>query len=124
MSAQLHYLQREQRTDHATRNAHNALRTELIDALMHDPARLVSTPGFHDPQMAAMNVVLDHFSGIKADNLLHETLRIIGRVACGSLDREALRELQLRASALIAAQAQAHATWHRDDMVRKTEEEA
>ncbi len=116
----------ERRRSPAVRDAHSTLRAELIDALLHDPQRLVSTPGFNDPSMPALDVVLDYFSGVnpKAENVFHEILRIVGQVASGDLTSETRCELQLRAAASIAAMADSHAAWHRDDLVIKEAEES
>jgi hypothetical protein len=93
--------------------AHRSLRRELIRALHEDPARVVATPAFGRVNTAA-DVVLDEFSGANGDQSLHQLLRIVGRAARGEV-------VHLEAAAWIAATAERHALWHRDDLVHVME---
>ena len=110
------YQCREQRRDSASRAAHNRLRDECIDALMHDPARTVDTPSYpNESNMPAVKAVLYVYDA--RPQLLLETLLIVAQVARGEVDFYARQVLHLRANALIAAQGQQHAADHRDALV-------
>lgn len=103
---------KRQARDRAIIAAHVRLRNEMIDALTGDPTTEVSAPGhgpaFQHPQAA--DVVLDHFAGSTGDADLVEMLRIVGMCSTG----KANHEMHIRASALIAKIAAAHATFHED----------
>lgn len=88
--------------------AHRYMRDECIDALLFDPARLISTPGFKRKRMAAEDVLYESFSERDGDERLHEVARILGLVAQGATEPS----LPLRASALLATIANEHAAWH------------
>ena len=90
-----------------------ALRDELIDALLQDPARIVSTPGFERTKpMTAAEVVEDSFDYPGGGASLHELLRIVGAVAAGRLSSAEANRLHLRASAWIATAGVVHAEYH------------
>ena len=82
------------RCDHITREAHNRLRAEMVDALRTDPDRLVCTPSFADHcVLPASNAVLYVYNA--RPQLLLETLRIVAQVARGELGYEQRHALQL-----------------------------
>ena len=103
------------RRDPAMRAAHKRLRTAMVDALLHDPERLIPTPSYSIKAYPAMACAADTYTANSA--LLRETLLIVAQVARGDIDYEGRLALYLRANALIAAQAQCHATDHRDALV-------
>ena len=104
------------RRDHAMRNAHNRLRTAMIDALLNDPERLIPTPGYSIKAYPAADCAVDTYY-TPSRELLLETLRIVATVARGDIDFEGRLALYLRANALIAKQGQKHAEEHRDALV-------
>ena len=113
---------RQERRDMAAAIAYAALRDELINALMSDPAKEVRVPGFtsRGPMLSAAAVVDDAMAGARGDEILHELLSIVGMCAKGKADHE----LHLRASAWIAARAAEHAHWHQEDLVDQMGDEA
>ena len=111
------YLARLDRTDDLMRTAHLALRSEFLDALANEPARIVRTPGFgtahSTARYSAADVIFDNFSAASGDASLHELLRIVALCANGKADNE----LHLRASAWVAGEAKLHADFHASDLV-------
>ena len=114
-----HYAQQDRR-DSLAEAAYRTLRNELIDALMHDPAKSVQTPGFKPLRHTAAEVINESLAGKNGDQSLFELLRIVGLLAQGKTDHE----LHLRAAAWIAARAREHAELHHDDMLAGLEEDA
>jgi hypothetical protein len=96
----------------AAERAHRFLRTEMVEALMQDPTRIVQTPGFNMPAMSAANVVADNFSGSRGEASLLELLRIVAACAASTSNPE----LRIRAQAWISGAAKEHADFHRDDL--------
>ena len=114
------YYTRQERRDALAESAYVTLRDELVDALMLDPAREVSTPGFGKRRSTAtaIDVIGEAIDSRGGEQVLHELLRIVAMCAAGRADHE----LHLRASAWIAARAAAHAAYHVDDLVAEIEE--
>lgn len=96
--------------------AYDTLRDELTYALLHDPAKLVQTPGFNPRMTSAADVVADSFASATGDASLHELLRIVGLCAQGKA-----AELQKRAASWIAGRAAQHAAFHQGDLVADLE---
>lgn len=111
-----YYAARQDRRDALADSAYTTLRDELIDALIHDPAKVVQTPGFKSRQTTAADVINDAFAG-RGEQSLIELLRIVGLCAQGKPDHE----VHLRASAWIAARAAEHAAFHQGDLVDELE---
>lgn len=107
------HLQRDEKREAATERAHAVLQAELIDALLNDPVREVSVPGWIDPISQARHVVFDAFNGPKGDELLCRLLCVVGLAAQGKLCG-----LHVMAGSLIAEIAAEHAAFHADDMAR------
>jgi len=110
------YYARQDRRGALAESAYTTLRDELIDALIHDPAKVVQTPGFKSSQTTAADVINDGFAG-RGEQSLIELLRIVGLCAQG----KAGHEVHLRASAWIAARAAEHAAFHAGDLVAELE---
>lgn len=108
---------RQDRRDALCAGAYATLRDELIDALLHDPARVVQTPGFGRQQTTAADVIADSFAARSGEQSLRELLRIVGLCAQTAADNE----LRLRASAWIAQRAAEHAEFHQSDLVTELE---
>lgn len=110
-----HYA-RQDHTDDLCVAAYEALRIEMLDALTTEPTQIVQTPawGSAGKTAAAFSVIEDEFAGKSGEASLIEVLRIVGGVARGE-------DMQLRASAWIAARANEHADYHRDDLVELLE---
>lgn len=89
-------------------SAYESLHTEFISAVENDPAQMIHTPGFDTKWTSAMDVWADQYAGSNGDEMLHETIRIIGLTANGE-------DVELRAQALIAQVANKHASFHRED---------
>lgn len=91
---------------------HKGLMQELIDSIIQDPSRIVSTPGFNrGTRMTATEVIDDLLAakGSEADS--HTLMQILGRCASGQLDQQT----HLMASALLARLARAHADFHAEE---------
>lgn len=108
-------LDRGARLEAMTARAHDYLVAELRDALLQDPARKVSTPGYGSQQTAAMEVVYDEFAGTDGDALLHDLIRIAAEASQGR------PEAQLRAQAWLKTMTERHAAFHEADLVRLLE---
>lgn len=96
------------------------LMQELIDAIIQNPAREISTPGFGTgPRMTATEVIDDLLAGKDREAETHALMRLLGRCAAGKLDHET----HLLASGLLATLAREHADFHADecDFVRGDE---
>lgn len=102
---------RESRADCRLSGAYIELRDELIDALTTDARKEVRTPGFSTPTCSAAEVVCDGFHA--TDPALIELLAIVALAASGKTGPE----LHIRANGWIAAQAEKHAEFHRDDLI-------
>lgn len=114
--AQRAYQDRIERSDNAAVRAYSTLRDEMLAALLSDPCKQVQTPGWPAPTAAAVDVVFDDLSA-EGDKSLHELLCIVGMCARG----EMTHETHLRAAALVASLAAAHARFHRDDLAEQLE---
>ena len=86
--------------------AHAFLAGELLDALLTDPARIVSTPGYSPQAMSAADIVLDAVFGDDGDEIKLCLARAL------SLAAEAGDEQCIRIRALICKD---HAEFHADE---------
>lgn len=109
-------LERRQRKADALDAAYRSLRDELIDALAHEPAREVSTPGAHKPSLRAFEVIEEAFAGRDGEAVLVDLLRIVG---------EALKSedpfVRIPAQAWVSARADKYAEFHAGDLIAEDE---
>lgn len=90
------------------------LRDELQSALMTDPQREVSVPGFRDDgtEMTACDVFFDDLAGTDSDLRRHTLVRLLADAARG-------QDVQMRATAYIADLARRHAAFHEGDALMR-----
>lgn len=104
------YWKRAERRQEAYIAAHKQLMTELIEAVMQDPAREIATPEWTDKRMPAHEVIGELLDHRGADGLWREAVWLIGQIAAGKFDHQ----VHLRGSALLAVLARQHADFHAD----------
>jgi len=105
------HLRRDEAREQAHERAHAVLHAELIDALLNDPVREVSTPGWPAAVSKAQDVVFDELAGMRGDEFLCRLLCVVGLAAQGKFNG-----LHVMAGSLIAEVADRHAAFHADDM--------
>lgn len=88
---------RERASEERQQSIH-LIRDEMIDALLHEPASVVSAPKWPSGRALCSEVVQDMLASSQGDELMVELLRITGAVARGYADPQ----WTLRASALVA----------------------
>lgn len=96
--------------------AYDSLHQQMADALMGDSCELVDTPAFGGArlQTPACDVVIDHLSGVGAEDDLQALMTLLRDAAKGE-------DVQLRATLWISVQAEKYARHHRDDLVAQWE---
>jgi hypothetical protein len=101
------YLDRQAAKEEAHQARFDQLFTELQTALLTDPSRPVSAPGWGTNNATAVEIVNDTFAG-RDDTSLVELLALVGRVA------QAGGPLGAQAAAWIDARALAFADFYAD----------